>query len=205
MTIIDITPPISPALAVFPGDTPMSRDVLMDLAAGDHVTVSTMRATVHLGAHVDAPSHYGVEGPTIDEQPLDLYVGPCQVMRTTAERGRRVAIGDLTGAIRSDKLLLHTGTFPDPNDWNDDFAALEPELVDHLVDAGVRLVGVDTPSVDSASAKVLAAHHRCLARDLAILEGIVLDHVEPGDYELIALPLRLAGFDGSPVRAILRR
>jgi arylformamidase len=200
----DLSPAISPALAVFPGDTPPSREVLLDMRRGDSLTLSTWRSTVHVGAHVDAPSHYGRDGRAIDQQPLDLYIGPCQVMRVDVARGRRVAREHLTGAIRAPRLLLATGTFPDPANWNTDFAAIEPALVDHLHGQGVRLVGIDTPSVDPATAKSLDAHHRFLAHDMAILEGIVLTCVPDGLYELISLPLRLAEFDASPVRAILR-
>jgi len=204
MRIIDISPPISPDLKVFPGDTPPSREVLMEMARGDHITLSTFRSTVHVGAHVDAPSHYGVDGQTIDRMPLDLFIGPCQVMRVDVARGGRIAVADLTGEIASERILFATGTFPDPHVWNDDFAAIDPALVDHLKRCGVRLVGIDTPSVDSASAKVLEAHHRFLVDGIVILEGIVLNDVPDGIYELIALPLRLVGFDASPVRAVLR-
>lgn len=201
--LIDISPPITADLAVFPGDTPASREVLMDIARGDPLTLSTLRATVHLGAHADAPNHYGHPARAIDEQDLALYVGPCQVMRVRIARGGRVAPRDLTGKIESERLLLATGTFPDSRVFNRDFAAIEPGLVDHLADRGVRLVGIDTPSVDPAASKDLAAHKRFLARDVAILEGLVLDGVAPGLYDLIALPLRLVGFDASPVRAVL--
>jgi arylformamidase len=202
--LIDVSPPITPALAVFPGDTAMTREVLMDFARGDHIRLSTIRATVHLGAHADAPSHYGLRGRPIDEQPLDLYVGPCQVIACAAQRGRCVRAGDLQDEVRRERILLKTGTFPDPQRWNGDFAGLEPQLVDALHERGVRLVGIDTPSVDPASAKDLVAHARFLAHDMAIIEGLVLAHVAPGDYELIALPLKLVGADGSPVRAVLR-
>jgi len=202
--LYDITPPITPDLAVFPGDTPVSREVLLDFARGNHLRLSTLRATVHLGAHVDGPNHYGADGRSIDEQPLDLYLGPCQVIHCAAKPGERLGPGDLGAEVRSERVLLRTGTYLDPNTWTDAFAALAPNLVDALAKKGVRLVGIDTPSVDVATAKELVAHHRFLANDMAILEGIVLDDVPEGMYELIALPLRLVGFDASPVRAVLR-
>ena len=102
------------------------------------------------------------------------------------------------------RVLFATGTYPDNNSWNADFVALQPDFVDWLADHGVKLVGVDTPSVDCAESKELPAHKRFLARDMAILEGLVLRNVQPGRYELCALPLALEGFDGSPVRAALR-
>ncbi|MCH2160536.1 MAG: cyclase family protein [Phycisphaerales bacterium] len=202
--LIDITSTITTQIKVWPGDNAPEREVLLQLDRGDPVTLSTLRTTVHVGSHADAPSHYGTEGRTIDEQPLDLYVGPCEVMRVEGVRGRRVTIEDLPATPTEHRLLLHTGTCPDPEQWNEDFAALDPNLVDHLHDCGVRLVGIDTPSVDLFADKQLLAHARFLAQDMAIIEGLRLDAVTPGRYELIAPPLKLAGFDGSPVRAILR-
>jgi len=202
--IYDITPPITASLAVWPGDTPPSREVLCDMQRGDSVTLSTLRATVHLGAHADAPSHYGLAGPSIDERALEYYIGPCQVMRVSAARNSRVSLDDLVGPIQAPRVLLVTGTFPDPTVFNEDFSAIAPQLVDGLHDQGVILVGIDTPSVDLFSSKDLPAHHRFLQHDMAILEGLVLDGVPDGIYELIALPLKLVGFDASPVRAILR-
>ncbi len=202
--IYDITPAITPRLAVWPGDTPPERQVLLDMARGDNITLSTLRATVHLGAHADAPSHYGAAAPSIEERPLDLYIGPCQVVRVASARGSRVTMQLVGRRIRAERLLIATGTFPDPSAWNGDFAALDPALVDGLHELGVRLVGIDTPSVDLSDSKDLPAHNRFLAHGMAILEGLVLRDVPEGVYELIALPLPLAGFDASPVRAVLR-
>jgi len=199
--IYDISPPITTALKVFPGDTPSSREVLLDMSRGDPLTLSTWKSTVHVGAHADAPSHYGLDGRTIDQQPLELYCGPCRVIHVDGGPVTRAMVPD----VDTERLLIATGSYPDPTHWNDDFAALSPELVDHLGRHGVRLVGVDTPSVDPADAKDLPAHSRFLANDIAILEGLVLADVPAGVYELIALPLKLAGFDASPVRAILRK
>ncbi len=202
--IHDISPPISPLLAVWPGDTPPRREVLLDISQGDNITLSSLRATVHLGAHADAPSHYGRDAATIDRRPLDLYLGPCQVMRVTANPRSRIGPKQLPDAVRAPRVLLATGTFPDPHVFNEGFAALAPEMLSFLAGQGVRLVGIDTPSVDLFDSKDLPSHQAALAHDLAILEGLVLRDVPEGLYELIALPLRLVGFDASPVRAILR-
>jgi arylformamidase len=202
--IYDISPLISERLPVWPGDTPPSREVLCDLRRGDALTLSTLRATVHLGAHVDAPSHYGADAPAIDQRGLDYYLGPCQVVRVRAARGACLGPSALPQPITAERLLIDTGTFPDPFRFNEDFAALSPELVEALHEQGVRLVGLDTPSVDPFAAKDLPAHRTFLRCDMAILEGLVLKDVPEGEYELIALPLRLEGFDASPVRAILR-
>jgi arylformamidase len=213
MKLYDITPTVTADLGVWPGDTPATREVLLDIEKGHNITLSTLRATVHLGAHADAPSHYGLHAPTIEQRPLDVYIGPCAVVHVRGQRGERVGFEEVSRGIASivpsssvlpTRVLIVTGTFPDPRKWNDDFAALSPGLVDALHERGVRLIGIDTPSVDLFDSKDLPAHGRFLAHDMAILEGIVLEGVPAGIYELIALPLKLAGFDASPVRAILR-
>jgi arylformamidase len=159
---------------------------------------------VHAGAHADAPSHYGVDADAIDNRPLALYLGPCQVVSVEVARRSRVGVADLRGPIVAERVLVATGTYPDPERFTEDFAALEPGLIDWLHERDVRLVGIDTPSVDLFDDQVLVAHRRFLAHDMAILEGLVLKDVPDGLYELIALPLRLVGFDASPVRAVLR-
>jgi arylformamidase len=202
--IYDITPTISERLCVWPGDTPPSRQVLCDMRRGDNITLSTLHATVHLGAHADAPSHYGVDASTIEVRSLDYYLGPCQVVRVAVNRGARITPAMLTAPVRAERILLATGTYPDPESFQADFAALSPELVEFLSGQGVRLIGIDTPSVDPFDSKDLPSHKMFLKHDMAILEGLVLKDVPEGLYELIALPLKLAGFDASPVRAILR-
>lgn len=205
MRLIDITPVISDRTQVYPGDTRPTREVLWRLEDGAPVTLSTLRTSVHMGAHADAPSHYGLEGRTMEQQPIELYVGPCSVIKADGPRGGRVGIDDLIGELpATERLLIDTGSFDGVEAWNEDFCGLEPELIDLLGRRGVRLVGTDAPSVDTQESKDLPSHARFLAHDMAIIEGLVLKDVPAGDYELIALPLRLEGFDGSPVRAILR-
>ncbi len=208
--LIDITPRIAPDMQVWPGDTPLSREVLCDLNSGANITLSTVRATVHLGAHADGANHYGANAASIDAMPLARYIGPCHVIHARATRsagGSRVSVADLDfdlACIMHSRVLIRTNTFPDFTQWNSDFAAFDPALIDALADRGVTLIGIDTPSVDTQEAKDLVAHARFLARDVSILEGLRLAHVEVGEYELIALPLPLVGFDASPVRAVLR-
>lgn len=203
--IFDITPMITADLKVWPGDTPPAREVLLDMATGANLTLSTFRASVHVGAHADAPSHYGLDAPTIEQRDLSYYIGPCQVIHVKdCPRNGRVSVDMLGAAITTERVLIASGTFPDPTEFNQDFAGLEPALVDALHARGVRLIGVDTPSVDVFSSKDLPAHQRFLRNDMAILEGLVLRDVPAGAYELIALPLPLCGFDASPVRAVLR-
>lgn len=209
--IIDISPVISPRLAVFPGDTPLTREVLFDMKRGDAITLSTLRATVHLGSHADAPSHYGRDGRTIEQQPLELYWGACEVVRVRGEClgtitrvGRAHLAVDPAWKPTQSRLLIATGSQANPEQWSADFLALEPALVDWLADAGVKLLGIDTPSVDCSDSKDLPAHGRFYARGVAIIEGLVLTGVAAGEYELCAMPLALEGFDASPVRAALR-
>jgi len=161
--LIDISPPLGTSLAVWPGDTPLSRKVLLDLARGDSVTLSTLAATVHLGAHADAPSHYGAGAPDIASRDLGLYLGPCRVMRVNVKRGGCVTPEMLPQPPDAPRVLLATGTYPDPDRFTQDFAGLSPELVDHLHAEGVRLIGIDTPSVDPFASKDLPSHRRFLA------------------------------------------
>ena len=202
--IYDITPPITPKLAVWPGDTPLSREVLMDMSRGDNITLSTLRATMHLGAHADGPNHYGKDAPAIDERSLDYYLGPCQVIRVDVAHATRILPSALKREVTQPRVLFATGTYPDPENWNADFAALSVELIDFLHERGAITVGIDTPSVDLFESKDLPAHKAMLRHNMSILEGLVLKDVPEGTYELVALPLPLVGFDASPVRAVLR-
>lgn len=207
--IIDISPPLDPAISVFPGDTPLSREVLLDFTRGDTLTLSTLRSTVHLGAHVDAPLHYGAGAESIDALPLELFIGPCRVLRVASRPGSLVGWREVGEALGDDppteRLLLATGSYPDPTRFEAGFAGIAPDVVRRLGRLGVRLFGVDTPSVDPADSRDLPAHAACLESGITILEGLALEGVTPGSYELIALPLRLTGFEASPVRAVLRR
>ena len=119
-------------------------------------------------------------------------------------RGSRIGVDAVSEPPQAPRVLFSTGTFPDPTQFNEDYAALDPALIEWLAGHGVKLVGIDTPSVDLFDSKDLPTHHAVLRHDMAILEGLILEDVPPGVYELIALPLKLVGFDGSPVRAVLR-
>jgi arylformamidase len=202
--IYDITPLISERLQVWPGDTPPSREVLCDMQRGAASTLSTLHATVHLGAHADAPSHYGVDAPAIHARDLDYYLGPCQVVHIVVPRGTAISPEMIKIPIIAERVLVATGTYPDPLHFHEDFAAFSPAFVEALHHQGVKLIGIDTPGVDLFTAQDLPVHRTFLKYDMAILEGLVLTEVPEGLYELIALPLKLLGFDASPVRAILR-
>ena len=202
--ILDISPVISSRLGVFPGDQPYVRTVSMSFARGDHLELSRIQTTVHLGAHADAPCHYAAQGAGIGERPLRPYLGRAQVITANGPPGGRVGLTHLaTQNIQAPRVLLRTGSFADPDHWNADFCGLEPSLIDWLADRGVCLIGIDTPSIDPEASKNLETHARVFARDLAILEGLDLRTAVDGFYALIALPLRLEGADASPVRAVL--
>lgn len=199
---IDISPILRASIAVFPGDTPFERNVNMSFKQGEHLDLSDMRTTLHVGAHTDAPSHYHSEGKTIEHRDLSQYLGPCQVIEVTGKPSR-IKPEDVKDKILAPRILFKTNSFPNPDHWNDDFSALSPELIYFLKLNHVVLVGIDTPSVDPANDKSLVSHKAIYDSDMAILEGIILTHVIPGIYQLIALPLRIEGADASPVRAIL--
>jgi len=201
--LIDISPLVSERIGVFPGDTPYRRLTALQIASGDNIDLSALHSTLHLGAHADAPSHYVRGGAGIATRALDYYYGPCQVVHVDVGRDRRIVPDDVSVAIEAPRILFRTGTFPDPDVFNEDFASLSPALVDWLHARGVRLVGIDTPSVDPCRDPVLESHQAIARHDMALLEGLVLSHVEPGHYTLVALPLRLEAADASPVRAIL--
>ncbi len=200
--IHDISPLIHPGTAVWPGDVPFQRHVAMSIEGGDHLELSSIHTAVHIGAHTDAPIHYDGGGDLVG-RPLELYYGPCQIIRVDVGRGERITPQHVPVPITAERVLFHTGTMPDPDVFNPDFASLSPELVDWLHHRGVRLVGLDTPSIDLAHDKAMISHKAVARHGMAILEGVVLGDVPDGVYTLIALPLKLAGVDASPVRAVL--
>lgn len=204
MVLYDISPPIDSRLAVWPGDEPPTREVKCRIEDGAPITLSTLRSTVHLGAHADGPNHYAQGAPGIEHFPIDRYLGPCQVVTAKVRPGERVRPSQLARLVTEQRVLIRTGTYPDPANFNRDFAALSVDLVDSMARRGVVLVGIDTPSVDLFDSKDLPAHKAFLRHDMSILEGLVLKDVPDGVFELIALPLPLMGFDASPVRAVLR-
>lgn len=202
----DLSPLINAHTPVWPGDTPVSREVVCELSQGATVTLSALRTTVHLGSHADGPNHYGLGAQDVSQRPLEHYIGACQVIEARVNKGARVEPADLVGGveqINTPRVLIKTSTFAGGTTWNSDFAALSPALVDAIAARGATTVGIDTPSVDLQDSKDLPAHKAILKHDISILEGLVLKDVPPGRYILVAQPLKLDGFDGSPVRAVL--
>lgn len=202
MKYFDISPLISNDIAVFPGDQPFHRNVSLDIRK-DHLELSSMQTTLHLGAHADAPVHYHKEGCDIAERELEFYFGQCQVI-TVNTKAKRITPEDLESIeITAPRVLFRTLSFPNPNQWTDDFIALSPELINFLASKDVMLVGIDTPSVDPADSKELESHQAIYQNNMAILEGLVLSEIPDDCYQLIALPLKIKSGDASPVRAIL--
>ena len=202
-TMIDISPVINSALAVWPGDVAFSQQFACQIAGGANIDLSAIHTTVHLGAHCDSPSHYRLGGQDIAARSLHYYYGPCQVITVDAPRGERIYPQHIQTSIQAPRVLLRTNSFPDPKVFNQDFNAYSPELVAWLYQQDVMLIGLDTPSIDPFSSKALESHQAVADRDMAILEGVVLEHVADGVYTLIALPLKIESADASPVRAVL--
>lgn len=201
----DISPTLSHATPVWPGDTPFSAEPTWKIENGCPVHVSRITMSTHTGAHCDAPSHYDPSGEAIDAVALDAYLGSCRVIGCLGVK--RIEPGHIEHALENcpPRVLMRTYDQAPRDRWDAGFASIAPETVALLARHGVVLIGIDTPSLDPQESKTMDAHHAVRAARIAILEGIVLDAVEPGDYELIALPLKLAGLDASPVRAVLRR
>lgn len=201
----DISPPLHTRSPVFPGDTPYSQVWGATIGPGCPVNVSQITTSPHAGAHADAPLHYAQGAPTIGEVDLAPFLGPCRVIHAL-DAGALVRPEHLAHAQSRlpPRVLVRTCTHAVVDRWVDDFSAFAPETLEWLADRGVRLVGIDTASVDPAASKTLDAHQVLRRRDLRVLENLVLDEVPEGDYELIALPLKLMEADASPVRAVLR-
>jgi arylformamidase len=200
----DISPDVAPGFPVFPGDTAFTRRWTWRIGPGCPVNVSEITMSPHTGSHADAPLHYDDAGASIGEVPLQTYLGPCRVIHVIG-CGPLVRAGHLSARLHDapPRVLLRTYARV-PEGWDPDFTAIAPETVDLLHARGVVLVGIDTPSLDPEQSKTLDSHQRVRSHGMAVLEGLVLDEVPEGDYELIALPLKWRGLDASPVRAVLR-
>ncbi len=206
MRIHDISRPVAAGIPVWPGDTPYDFRFVARIAEGSSVNVGRVEMSVHTGAHCDAPLHFEDGADDAASVPLEKYVGPCVVadVRPRA-RGIRAADlpADLDASVRRCRRLLVRSYAKRPPGFDEGMAHATPELADWLAERGAVLLGVDTDSMDAFESKDLVAHKRLMHHGIAILEGIDLSGVRPGEYELVALPLRLVGADASPVRAVL--
>ncbi len=200
----DISPLVSAEAPIFPGDEPYRLNWTATLSPSCPVNLSAITMSPHVGAHADAPLHYAAGAASSAEVDLDPYLGPCRVIHAI-DCGPLIQIEHLRHAAANlpARVLVRCCERADTV-WNPDFSAYAPDTVAWLASRGVKLIGLDTPSVDPSSSKSLDSHQQLLRLDLRVLENLVLDEVAEGDYELIALPLKLAGACASPVRAVLR-
>ncbi|MEW5960400.1 MAG: cyclase family protein [Chloroflexota bacterium] len=205
--IYDLSRLLSPSLAPWPGDTPFSIEKQADMDRGEPVNLTTLTFSSHLGTHVDAPYHFVNGDLTLEQVPLEIYVGPATVA-TVERRAGPLTPADFPGLdwARVERLLVHSAASDNPLDkFVPDFVYPSPEMAEWLGRRGVVLFGSDAPSMDAFNSDVLAGHLALRRHNIAILEGLLFKNVPDGEYELIALPLKIQGGDGSPVRAILRR
>ena len=200
----DISPAVHAGTPVFPGDTPYRQQWCATIAPGCPVNVSAITLSPHVGAHADAPLHYDAGGAAIGELPLAPFLGPCRVVHAIG-CGPLVEWHHLAHALADlpPRLLVRTCAKA-PTQWDAQLTGYAPGTIERLADLSVLLVGIDSASIDSADSKTLDSHQVVRRRGLRVLENLVLDAVPEGDYELIALPLRLTTADASPVRAVLR-
>lgn len=201
--IWDISPPVDENAAVFPGDTSYSQRLHFALGPDCPVNVNAITLSPHTGAHADAPLHYAADGAAAGALDLQPYLGPCRVIHCL-DCGPLVQIADIAHALENlpERVLIRTAREAS-QDWAS-FKALASETIALLAASKVVLIGIDTPSVDPSTSQALPSHQQLLRHHLRVLENLVLDDVPAGDYELIALPLKLMQADASPVRAILR-
>lgn len=201
----DISPPVHTASPVFPGDTPYSQQWAATIGPGCPVNVSAITLSPHVGAHADAPLHYDPQGLSIGKVPLDTFIGPCRVIHAM-DCGPLVEWRHIEHAVSGlpPRVLVRTYTRMPQDHWDGALAGYAPDVVERLATLGVQLIGIDTASIDPADSKTLDSHQVIRRHGMRVLENLVLDDVPEGDYELIALPLKLTQADASPVRAVLR-
>ena len=201
----DISAPVQTGTPVFPGDTPYQQRWAANLGPGCPVNVSTLTLSPHVGTHADAPLHYEAQGASTGELDLTPYLGPCRVIHAIGA-GPLVQWSHLAHALDQlpARVLVRTYSRMPVDRWDPHLTAFAPQTIERLAALGIVLVGIDTASIDPADSKTLDSHQVIRRLNLRVLENLVLDEVPEGDYELIALPLKLMAADASPVRAVLR-
>ncbi len=204
--IYDISQILSEGIAVWPGDPEFRHRTVARMKDGGSSNVSAVEMGAHTGTHIDAPFHLDERGIGIADMPLFHFIGPARVF--SLSNRERISAADLSsldwrGVERA--LFRTRAVLPAKPAFDSNYACLDEDAAEFLVKQRILLVGTDAPSVDAFDSIDLPSHRKLLRQGIAILEGARLAGVPPGDYELICLPLRLAGFDGSPVRALLRK
>ncbi len=201
---IDISQPLNNNIATWPGDTPFSYKVSWSKEESGSVNVGKLTMSIHTGTHIDAPFHFDNDGKKVLDLDVQVYVGPARIIDVSNLESigkKELESFHLEGVER---LLLRTSSHGKAEEFPEVIPHLRADIASFLSEKGIRLIGVDVPSVDPLDDKELAAHHQLFKHGIHILENVVLDHVADGDYELIALPLALTDADGSPVRAVIR-
>lgn len=201
----DISPSVNASTPVFPGDTAYAQQWVASIEPGCPVNVSAITLSPHVGAHADAPLHYDPSGAAIGAVELDAFLGPCRVIHAIG-CGTLVRPEHLAHALDQlpARVLVRVYEHMPQDRFDNALPAFAPETVALLADRGVKLIGIDSASIDPADSKTLESHQVIRRRGLRVLENLLLDDVPEGDYELIALPLKLTTADASPVRAVLR-
>jgi len=205
MKIYDISRKLINGMPVWPGDTEFQYEVSWPMEESGSVNVGRLELSTHTGTHVDAPFHFDNEGKKVIDLDLNLYIGTARVIDMIGKESIGAADLDKIDLEGCQRVLIRTLAWVNPDVFPDRIPHLEPDLAPLLASKGVKLIGLDVPSVDPIDSKELLAHHSLNANGIHILESLRLDEIEPGDYELIALPLPLVEGDGSPVRAVLRK
>ena len=218
MKIFDISRALSDELAPWPGDTPFHFELKWKMAEGATVNVGAVNMGVHNGTHADATFHFDESGEPIDRMPLDAYVGDAVVVDLTKlfagtgeglDKTRQIGVADLEAISASleqaPRLLFKTGVWKDSKVFPEWIPVIAPDVAEWLRKRKVKLLGLDLPSVDPIEAKKLSNHYALAAARIAILESLDLSEVEAGTYHFAALPLKIAGGDAGPVRAVLWR
>jgi arylformamidase len=205
LRIRDISPPVHEGAPVFPGDTPYRQHWAAQIGPDCPVNVGEITLSPHVGAHADAPLHYEADGAAIGAVDLAPFLGRCRVVHVIGH-GPLIAWAHLAHALDDlpPRVLVRTREHAVIDRWDPDLVAFAPDTIVRLAARGVTLVGIDSASIDPATSKTLDSHQVIRRLGLRVLENLVLDDVPEGDYELIALPLRLTTADASPVRAVLR-
>lgn len=205
MTIIhDISPVFHADMPGWPGDTPFTAERVARIEDGSTVNVSSIVMSSHVGSHADAPLHYRADGASIAEVALEPFIGRCHLIDARQSTGATIGLEVLPQLPEQVERVLIRQYDRQPNHWDPHLRGIDPALVFELARRGARLIGMDAASADPADSKTLDAHRALDAHDIRIIEGLLLDDVAAGEYELVALPLKLAGCDGAPIRAILR-
>lgn len=203
MEIIDITIPVQNGMAVWPGDTPYHFGLNRKMSEGAAVNLGSMEMSVHTGTHADAPFHFLPDGISIAEIDPAVYIGSAQVIDLTGKTSITVRDIELSGKIVAPRLLIKTGAWTDHSRFPNSIPVMDADVPDYLRGQRIILLGLDVPSVDTLDSKDLSNHHALYRCGISILESLDLRNAAAREYELIALPLKLIGADGAPVRAVL--